>query len=107
MAKNKIYHEQHICIGCSACASIAPQFWEMKEIKDEYKSHVVGSKAGKDDIGTIEERNIKDEEIEMNKEAAEACPVNCIHIISDGRVLNANSEMKEDKAKKIVNGEGK
>jgi len=101
MAKNKIYHERHLCIGCSACASIAPEVWEMKEIDDEYKSHIIGCKLGKDEVGVVEEKNIKDDTLDINKEAAESCPVNCIHIISDGKIVNDNSEMEEKKAKEI------
>ena len=106
MANNKIYHERYKCIGCSACASIAPDFWEMVEIEDEYKSHLPGSKIGKDAEGVVEEKDIKDNDTAINKEAAESCPVNCIHIITDGKIINDNSEMDAEQAKKISNGEG-
>ena len=31
--------------------------------------------------------------MDINKEAAESCPVNCIHVISDGKIINDNSEL--------------
>ena len=99
---NKIYHEQHKCIGCSACASIAPQYWEMKETEGEYKAHIVGSIVSKDNIGTVEKKNIKEEEVSINKESAEACPVDCIHIIADNKVVNENSKITQEELKKVL-----
>lgn len=71
----KIEHDRPNCIGCAACAAIAPEFWEMN---DDGKSDVIGAK--RLDDGT-EELDISDDNFEENKEAAEACPVNVIHLI--------------------------
>lgn len=60
----KIEHDVAGCIGCGACASICPKYWTMsgsksKPLKTEFP----------------------DSDLAMNKEAAESCPVNVIHII--------------------------
>ena len=72
---HQIQHDRPNCIGCAACAAIAPDFWEMNE---DGKSDIIGSK--KLDDGT-EELDIENKDFELNKEAAEACPVNVIHLI--------------------------
>ncbi len=74
----KLEHERPNCIGCAACVGIAPEFWEMHE---DGKSDIVGSKLRKDGW---EEMEIDDKFLEINKEAAEACPVNVIHVTKGG-----------------------
>lgn len=56
-----IKHDVDACIGCGACAAICPDNWEMEGGKS--KAH----KTELNDIG-------------CNKDAADACPVQCIHI---------------------------
>ncbi len=63
----KITHDKKDCIGCCACEQTAPENWEMKEEKDGMKA-----KPTKTDI--------TDKELKTNMEAAQACPVNVIHI---------------------------
>ena len=77
----KIDHDRPECIGCGACAALAPEFWEMD---DDGKSNVVGgtrTEEGK------EVKEIEEKEFQINYEAAECCPVNCIHIIRDNAKL--------------------
>lgn len=59
----KIEQDHEACIGCGACVSICPDNWEMAD----------GGKA----------KPIKTSvpAVGCNKEAAEACPVQCIKII--------------------------
>ncbi len=77
MAKtHKIEHEKEICIGCNVCASIAPEFWVMIEEDGKLKSHVVNSKK----VDKTEELEIEEKDFNINKQAAEGCPVNCIHL---------------------------
>ncbi len=76
MSKYKLIHEREICIGCAACESIAPKFWKMDN--DEMKADLIDS----DKVGANEERFVDD--LEDNMEAAESCPVECIHIEEDG-----------------------
>lgn len=74
MGKYKIEHDRPNCIGCAACASVNPDFWEMDE---DGKSNIIGGK--KLDNGQ-EELDIEDKDFDSNKEAANVCPVNVIHI---------------------------
>ena len=71
MAEFKIVHDRPTCIGCATCAAINPEHWKMSEV--DGKANVIGA----DKVGTDEILEIKDLEGDMN--AAEACPVNCIH----------------------------
>jgi len=74
----KVIHEQDICIGCCACESIAPKFWVMNK---NNKSDLIGStKKENENVYTLELT-----EIEGNMEAAESCPVNCIHVEENGQ----------------------
>jgi ferredoxin len=75
MAKTfKLLHDRENCIGCGACAVIAPDFWEMN---DDSKSDIIG---GKDRDDKWQEKKITDKDFEINLEAAESCPVEVIHI---------------------------
>ena len=73
MAKFTIKHDRPNCIGCGACAAVCSGFWEMD---DDGKSNLKGSKK----TGETEERDIEEKDFEKNKEAADSCPVNVIHI---------------------------
>ena len=82
---SKVEHVRPECIGCGACVAIAPDFWEMDEedMKVDLKKC---KKTEKDDEIVLEELNISDDKFETNKEAAESCPVNCIHVYdNDGK----------------------
>ncbi len=75
MAKHQIQHDRPNCIGCAACAAVAPDYWEMH---DDGKSDIKNSKL----LETgWEELDIEEKDYQLNKEAAEACPVNVIHIV--------------------------
>ncbi len=77
MAKILIDHDYPECIGCGACAAILPEFWLM----EGDKVHLEGSHK----VGEHENLELTSEEdFNKNKEAAESCPVNCIHILKDG-----------------------
>lgn len=66
----KIVHERALCIGCGACVAACEKFWSLKE----GKSNLKGAKK----IGSKFELEV--EKLDCNKDAAEVCPVNCIHI---------------------------
>ncbi len=74
MGKYKIEHDRPNCIGCAACASVNPDFWVMDA---DGKSDIVG---GKKLPNGEEELDIEDKDFKSNKEAADVCPVNVIHI---------------------------
>lgn len=73
--KYRIQHNRPDCIGCAACAAVAPDHWEMHE---DGKSDIKG---GKKLPNGWEEKDIDENEFNDNKEAAESCPVNVIHLI--------------------------
>lgn len=75
--KYKIEHDRDSCIGCSACASVCPKYWIMES--DGKSSIVNGIKVGDNQIlGSVDEPLEID--FEDNMDAAESCPVNCIHL---------------------------
>ncbi len=80
--KYKIIHDRDTCIGCSACASVCPKYWVMDS---DGKSDIVSSK--KTGNGEEEILDNLSEDFEDNMEAAESCPVNCIHIFKDDKKL--------------------
>lgn len=73
----KVIHERDTCIGCCACESIAPKFWQMKP---DNKADLVGSVK----VDGQEVYVLALEAVEGNMEAAESCPVNCIHVEENG-----------------------
>ena len=76
-SKFKIDHDRPNCIGCGACAALQPSLWEMDQ---DGKSNIV---AGKKLANGCEEKDFDESDHEAHKEAAEACPVNVIHIINN------------------------
>jgi len=74
--KYQIQHDRPNCIGCAACAAVAPDFWTMHE---DGKSDIVGCRKRDDEW---EELDIEEKDFQANKEAADSCPVNVIHIIN-------------------------
>lgn len=78
----KIHHDKPECISCGACAATTPEFWVMEEDL-EGKSHLIGSKKA----GESEELEVTEKNLQKNKEAAEVCPVNCIHLYNGDKKL--------------------
>jgi ferredoxin len=70
MAKIKIEREK--CIGCGSCAALCPKYFEMA---DDGKSSLIGG--NRDASGND---NLETEKIECAEAAADACPVQCIHV---------------------------
>jgi len=85
MAKEKIYKivfDRKNCIGAAACAAVAPDFWV---IKDDGKADLKGHKVDKDgnQVLVVKESEMTKEGkkvLALNKQAAEVCPVQVIHI---------------------------
>ena len=76
----KVLHERWKCISCAACAAMAPEFWSMET--EDGKSHLQGSTARQAPEGPVEERDLGGDEAagKQNQEAADVCPVQCIHV---------------------------
>lgn len=71
MPKYRIEHYKEECIGCAACSSVCPDFWEMGE---DNKAHIKGSDE-KEEIEVLEL-----DELGCNQDAVDICPVQCIKI---------------------------
>ncbi len=71
MAKFKIELDKESCIGCGACAVACGDFWKLG---DSGKSVLKGAKA------TDSTETLELDDVGCNQQAAEACPVNAIHI---------------------------
>lgn len=69
----KIIQEREKCIGCGSCAALCPKYWQMSE---DGKSTLLNSKKNKE--GNFE---LEVKEVECNQEAADACPVQIIHVV--------------------------
>ncbi|MEM5829172.1 MAG: ferredoxin [Candidatus Aenigmatarchaeota archaeon] len=67
----KIVHEKNACVGCGACVAACEKFWSLKEGKSSLK--------GAKKVGLKFELEV--DKLDCIKDAAEVCPVNCIHII--------------------------
>lgn len=74
--KYKIVHDRETCIGCAACASVCPKYWEMNS---DGKSDVIGAEKSEEYYAGGEVLELS-EDYDCNKEAADSCPVNCIHL---------------------------
>ena len=80
MPEFTIDHDRPNCIGCGACAAVNPQFWTISPV--DGKSDIVNS-ARVEDAGEIvrETLDIAEPDYAKNREAADCCPVNVIHLI--------------------------
>ncbi len=67
----KIILERGKCIGCGTCAVLCPLFFEMG---DDGRVDLIGGEKNIDNV----EREV--DEVSCGEEAAQGCPVQCIHI---------------------------
>ncbi len=73
MTKFKVKVNKDTCIGCGVCASIAPEIFEIKDMK----SNLVGMES----ITTgIQEKEISNDLVIKAKEAESACPTKSISV---------------------------
>jgi len=70
-----LQHDRPNCIGCAACEAVAPDFWEMN---GDGKSDI---KNGKNKDNGWQELHFNEKNFQENKDAADSCPVNVIHIV--------------------------
>lgn len=74
----KIIHDRGACIGCGACVAVCSAYWEMA---DDGKSTL---RKAKENGGKFV---LELKEAACNKDAAQSCPVNCIHIEENGKKI--------------------
>lgn len=90
--KYRIVFDRKACIGAAACAAVAPEFWVMK---DDGKADLIGftEKDGKQVLEITEDQMTSDGKnvLQLNKDAAEVCPVQVIHVYE---ILEDGSEKK-------------
>ncbi len=75
-SKYVLQHDRPNCIGCAACEAVAPDFWEMNA---DGKSDIKGGKNVDNGWQNLE---LKEKDFVVNKDAADSCPVNVIHIVN-------------------------
>ena len=73
-----LQHDRPNCIGCAACEAVAPNFWEMNS---DGKSDI---KNGKNVDNGWQQLDFEEKDFNANKEAADSCSVNVIHIVKKG-----------------------
>jgi len=78
MARYKLEIVRPECSGCELCTTICPETFEMAD--DGWSTLKNGTRAGDNDEGELEEQGCA-------REAAENCPVSCIHIYEGGNKL--------------------
>ncbi len=78
--KTAIIHDKPQCIGCGACVALDPQNWSLEpEGRATLKQHQQDNDQ--------EVKEITEQELLKQREVAEACPVNCIHLYDKGKKL--------------------
>ena len=78
MAKRyKVVYDRNLCIGAAACATAAPEGWEID--KEDGKANLIGGeKAGVEKFEMI----IDEKDYKKFQDSAEVCPVaGCIKVI--------------------------
>ena len=91
-AKKEIQHDRPNCIGCAACAAIDPKTWVMHT--DGKADIIKGENFGEG----WQRKEINEQEFKDNMDAADACPVNVIHIV-EKEVDNSGKVISEKKLK--------
>ncbi|MEX0769573.1 MAG: ferredoxin [Balneolaceae bacterium] len=70
----QIIYYRDKCIGCNYCVEAWPGRWQMS--KRDGKCVLIGSRIK----GQVHRAEVGEYELELNKQAAEVCPVNIIRL---------------------------
>ena len=74
----RIVYDREACIGAAACVAAYPERWSLM---DDGKADVIGEGVKRNDDNTEQTLEFTEEEFQKMMDAAQACPVNVIHII--------------------------
>jgi len=66
------------CTGCELCVSTCPDLFEMAS--DAFSTLKGGTREGDNDILELDDQA-------CGRQAADDCPVNCIHLYEDGKKI--------------------
>jgi ferredoxin len=77
MATFVIKYNREGCIGAASCTAVDPISWKLEP---DNKVDLEG--AQKNDDNTEQTKEINEDELKVYLEAAQACPVNVIHIFN-------------------------
>ncbi len=77
MTKYKVVYDRANCTGVAACTIVAEKFWQMDS---DDKADLVGATLTGNDIW---EREIDENDLPKNQEAARSCPVKVIKIFDE------------------------
>lgn len=77
MAKLTLVHDRGNCIGCGACAAIAPEHFQMGS---DGLADMIGCKAG-----DCLSKEVAGKDCDGARQAAKTCPVNVIHVEENGK----------------------
>lgn len=75
MPKFIIEYDREGCIGAGSCEAACSKFWKVIE---DGKADLAGGQKNADN--SVQTREIDEADLKCNLEAAQACPVNVIHI---------------------------
>lgn len=70
----RIAHKKPECIGCTLCAEVAPNYWEMDEDGEAQLLHVIRKS------GSFQYSEGFEEDRALLEKAVEGCPINIIRI---------------------------
>lgn len=73
--KFKIEYDRRWCIWAAVCCALCDKFWKLN---DDGKADLIGATSLNDNALQVLE--IDEADVRCNQDAAEACPVNVIHI---------------------------
>lgn len=76
MAKIRIIYDREGCIGAGVCAAVADKHWVMN---DDGKADLKGATKNADGKWVLE---IDEQDLDLNKQAAEGCPALVIHLLN-------------------------
>ena len=93
MTKYKIEFDREVCIGALACTAVAEHFWPRSE---DGKVDLTG--ATYNEQTKKWELIIDDKDFQINRDAADSCPVEAIKVIKleESEAVNRESSIKEN-----------